>query len=777
MKVTPWQVEGNVKYEQLVEQFGVDIIDQQLIDRFEKVTGHLIHPWIKRGIFFAHRHLSDILDMYESGGNIFIYTGIGPTSDAMHVGHMIPFMFTKWLQDVLNCYVVIQISDDEKFYFKKHDFDEIYSLGLENSRDIIAIGFNPEKTFIFSNRDYRLSTPEYERLASEMNKKVSFHTLTKVFGLDENSNVGMITWPIYQTIAAFYQAYPHIFKEKALCLVSYAIDQDPYFRLARKIAVKMVSSFYAPCAIIGKFIPPLTGDTRKMSSSCKSESTIFLTDSPDEINKKVMKYAFSGGGGNGSLADHRKYGGNINVDIPCIYLKFFELDDNELENIYNGFSQGKITCGETKRLLVNKLTQLITNHQKERGKVTRDIVDLYYRKLKYMPDLHSPYTNNPPCFSYPGTILHSDISNIVKDYICLQANAIGTHTRRETNEEGFQKIQELERDYIYWIGKLFYKNENLSIEDVIDGYLCSGGTEANIQGLWVQRNKLQSNNYHNIHIYMTSLTHYSIIKACNLLGIPKNNQHIINLNDKYEMDISNLGEVIMNINSTNQSSGHIIVATIGTTATGSCDNIEEINKVCSILSSDNIGIHIDAAFGGFTVPYISNIKIGFEFDNVLTIGLDAHKMGGLPYPAGIFLCRKNLQKYVEISVDYLYEHADDTLSGSRSAIPAISAAWFMNNIGFEGQKNIVEQCINARNRLASLLQKIHFVCLLPYSNYTNMLSMKLRVSDEKREVFEKRYLLRYIIIKNEKVYKLCIMPHTIKYIDEFANYVSCLDKN
>ena len=120
MKVTPWQVEGNVKYEQLVKQFGVDIIDQQLIDRFEKVTGHPIHPWIKRGIFFAHRHLNDILDMYESGGNIFIYTGRGPTSDAMHVGHLIPFMFTKWLQDVLNCYVVIQISDDEKFYFKKY---------------------------------------------------------------------------------------------------------------------------------------------------------------------------------------------------------------------------------------------------------------------------------------------------------------------------------------------------------------------------------------------------------------------------------------------------------------------------------------------------------------------------------------------------------------------------------------------------------------------------------------------------------------------------------
>ena len=66
-----------------------------------------------------------------------------------------------------------------------------------------------------------------------------------------------------------------------------------------------------------------------------------------------------------------------------------------------------------------------------------------------MPDLHSPYLNDPPCFSYPGTTLHPDISNIVKDYVCLQANTIGTHSRREISEEGFRNIQKLERDFIY----------------------------------------------------------------------------------------------------------------------------------------------------------------------------------------------------------------------------------------------------------------------------------------------------------------------------------------
>ena len=127
-KVTPWEVKGNIKYEKLVEEFGTQIITEELIERFEKVTKKPIHPWVKRGLFFSHRDLNLILDSYEKGENIFLYTGRGPTSDALHLGHLIPFMFTKWLQDVFDCYLVIQLSDDEKFYFKENTFKEIYKL-------------------------------------------------------------------------------------------------------------------------------------------------------------------------------------------------------------------------------------------------------------------------------------------------------------------------------------------------------------------------------------------------------------------------------------------------------------------------------------------------------------------------------------------------------------------------------------------------------------------------------------------------------------------------
>ena len=418
-KITPWQVEGKVDYDAVLDQFGVEPLTKDIINRWEslmKRSGKNIklHPWVTRGIFFSHRHFNDILDAYESYLNekekdpnaqcpIFVYTGRGPSSDAMHLGHLVPFMFAKYLQDAFDCNVVIQMSDDEKFYFKDMTFKTVYDLGRKNSKDIIAVGFDPKKTFIFSNHDYRLSCRDYEELVTEMRKCVTFHTLQKVFGFDDQANPGMIDWPVYQCAAAFYQSYPHLFKKPALCLVAYAIDQDPYFRLSsqlsntlnKRIRSKSVSApvkhTFSPCSIIGKFIPPLTfnkngeakeRNTGKMSSSVSAESTIFLTDTPAQIKKKVNKYAFSGSRGDGTLEDHRRVGGDITLDVACQYLNFFETDDETLNSIYSDFTAGRITCGDTKRLLIDRLVKIVGEHQRRISQITQEDIDEFYSQNK-----------------------------------------------------------------------------------------------------------------------------------------------------------------------------------------------------------------------------------------------------------------------------------------------------------------------------------------------------------------------------------------------------------
>lgn len=93
--VTPWEVTGVVDYEKLIRDFGTRPISPELLERFEKVTGHKPHVLLRRGMFYSHRDLDRILDRHEQGKPFFLYTGRGPSSDSMHLGHMIPFTFTK----------------------------------------------------------------------------------------------------------------------------------------------------------------------------------------------------------------------------------------------------------------------------------------------------------------------------------------------------------------------------------------------------------------------------------------------------------------------------------------------------------------------------------------------------------------------------------------------------------------------------------------------------------------------------------------------------------
>ena len=118
--VNPWTVEseGAIDYDKLIDSFGCQKIEPELLERMERLTGKPVHRFLRRGIFFSHRDLQHLLDLYEAGKKFYLYTGRGPSSEALHLGHLIPFHFTKWLQDTFDCPLVIQLTDDEKFLFK-----------------------------------------------------------------------------------------------------------------------------------------------------------------------------------------------------------------------------------------------------------------------------------------------------------------------------------------------------------------------------------------------------------------------------------------------------------------------------------------------------------------------------------------------------------------------------------------------------------------------------------------------------------------------------------
>ncbi|BDD60197.1 hypothetical protein MPDQ_002797 [Monascus purpureus] len=388
-KVTPFDVSGGVDesgkllpvdYDKLVREFGANLISKQLLERFEKVTGHRPHRFMRRGIVFSHRELNVILDRYEKGQPFFLYTGRGPSSDSVHVGHTIPFEFTKWLQDVFDVPLVIMLSDDEKFmHSQKIEIDDARKYTKANVMDIIAVGFDPKKTFIFSNLDF-VGAAFYENIC-RLAKRITINSVRGTFGFTDSNNVGEFHFCATQSASAFATSFPHIFgtdRKKVAsipALIPCAIDQDPYFRQCREHAEKM--KYKKPALIHSIFLPALQGPGSKMSASVDS-SAIFMNDTPNRIKNKINKYAFSGGQDTAEL--QRKLGGNTKVDVPFQYLTFFLEDDDELERIRVAYEKGEMLTGELKQRCIAEVQAYVQAFQERRAQVNEQTVAEYMRQ-------------------------------------------------------------------------------------------------------------------------------------------------------------------------------------------------------------------------------------------------------------------------------------------------------------------------------------------------------------------------------------------------------------
>jgi tryptophanyl-tRNA synthetase len=343
----------------------------------EKLTGRPVHRFLRRGLFFSHRDLSMILDLYEQGKPFFLYTGRGPSSDALHMGHMIPFMFTKWLQDTFKVPLVIQMTDDEKFFWKNLTLAETYRMGHENAKDIIACGFDVSSTFIFSNVEY--VGHMYPNIC-KIQKCVTANQVKGIFGFSDSDPCAKFAFPAIQAAPSFSTSFPHIFGADVVpCLIPCAIDQDPYFRMTRDVAPRL--DMPKPALIHSKFFPALQGHNTKMSAS-DANSAIYVTDSPADIQRKVQA-SYSGGGK--TLEEHKAKGGDCETDVPFQYLSFLLDDDAELESLRVRYSKGEITSGDMKKRLIEVLMPIVARHQRARAAVTDDVVRTFMtpRKLTY----------------------------------------------------------------------------------------------------------------------------------------------------------------------------------------------------------------------------------------------------------------------------------------------------------------------------------------------------------------------------------------------------------
>ena len=351
--VTPWEVTGEVDYERLIRDFGTQPISGPLATRLEGILGDAAYL-VRRQIFFSHRDLNLVLDDYAKGKGFFLYTGRGP-SGPMHVGHIGIFYFTKWLQDKFQANVYIQITDDEQFLEEGRNlsYAETQRWAEDNILEIAAVGFDPEKTFILQDTEF---VGHAYPLILKIARRVNYSTAKSVFGFTGETNVGFSFYPAIQILPTLF--------EKKRCLIPSAIDQDPYWRIQRDIAEPL--GYHKAAAIHSKFLPALTGIQDKMSSS-KPETAIYLNDDDKTVRNKIYRHAFSGG--QASIEEHRKLGGNPDIDVPFQWLyMFFETDDKRIEEIRSEYRSGRMLTGDLKDILVEKVTSFLREHRERREK-------------------------------------------------------------------------------------------------------------------------------------------------------------------------------------------------------------------------------------------------------------------------------------------------------------------------------------------------------------------------------------------------------------------------
>jgi tryptophanyl-tRNA synthetase len=364
VRITPWEVEGEIDYIRLIKEFGTQPISSDILEHFEKITGE-IHPMLKLHYFFSHRDLDIILQKIESGDKIYLYTGRGP-SGMVHMGHLMPWMFTKYLQDKFRSKLLFQLTDDEKFLYSQDlTREEVRRFTYENILDIISVGFDPNNTKIIVDTTH---IKHLYPVALEIAKRITLSTAKAVFGFSGSTNIGMIGFPPIQAAPCFL---PSIIEGNPTpVLIPAAIDQDPYWRMTRDIAEKM--GFYKPAQIHSKFLPSLDAPGGKMSSS-KPETAIFTTDEPEVIDKKVSS-AYTGG--QATVALQRLYGGNA-LGCPVFwYLRYFFDDQKESDERFVKCISGNLLCGECKSDLARESKSFIGNLKKRREKA-KDCIQKY----------------------------------------------------------------------------------------------------------------------------------------------------------------------------------------------------------------------------------------------------------------------------------------------------------------------------------------------------------------------------------------------------------------
>jgi len=308
----------------------------------------------------------------------------------------------------------------------------------------------------------------------------------------------------------------------------------------------------------------------------------------------------------------------------------------------------------------------------------------------------------------------------------------------------FPGTKDLEDEVITILGDMLGKSD-------VHGHIITGGTEANIMAIRAARNL---SDVKDGEIIVPKSAHFSFKKAAEMLCL---NLKEAELDENYRIDLNSVENLI-------SDKTVAVVGIAGTTELGKIDPIAGLSEIC--LDND-IYLHVDAAFGGFSIPFLQDAgynlpEFDFKIPGVSSMTIDPHKMGLAPIPTGGILFRH--REYLEsmsIETPYLTEDRQSTIVGTRTGASTAATWALLKHLGRRGYRKIATRCMDLTHYLAESLEKADFILVTePELNIVAFRSSQLTLEEISRGMMDKGWLPS--ISAHPPAIRIIIMPHIRK---------------
>lgn len=305
----------------------------------------------------------------------------------------------------------------------------------------------------------------------------------------------------------------------------------------------------------------------------------------------------------------------------------------------------------------------------------------------------------------------------------------------------FQGTKTMENEVIATLGQLLGKNN-------VYGHVITGGTEANIMAMRAARNMRRIKDP---EIIVPKSAHFSFKKAADILCLKMREAQ---LDSQYRVDINSVKELI-------SDKTVAVVGIAGTTELGKIDPIEELSDICL---EREIFLHVDAAFGGFSIPFLNQVgydlpKFDFSLPGVCSVTIDPHKMGLAPIPTGGILFRdKSYLDVMSVETPYLTEENQSTIVGTRTGASTAATWALLKHLGSEGYQKIASRCMELTKFLAQGIKDTGFQLITePQLNIVAFTGEGIAPCDIAKLLDEKGWAVS--IASHPKSVRIIVMPH------------------